>query len=182
MPLFVLAWLKSIGSSVLGFLAKLNAWQILCVGLGLFALVQHFSLAGERRHSAKLQKQLTECVSARHADQQSYAEAQREAQVQNKAQVQKIEQQYQRNSDDERQAYLDDLAKLRAMRMRPQIRTTPGPANPANPSPAPAPSGRADADGLRLSPDQYLQAQEVELRLMHLQNWVAQQLSVDPNK
>jgi hypothetical protein len=45
-----------------------------------------------------------------------------------------------------------------------------------------APAAGADDHGLQLSPDEYLQAQEIELRLMHLQNWVERQLAVDPNK
>jgi hypothetical protein len=45
----------------------------------------------------------------------TYAKAQATPPL-NKAQVAKVEQQYQRNSDDERQSYLDDLARLRGMR------------------------------------------------------------------
>jgi hypothetical protein len=50
-------------SAVWRFLKGASAWQLLALGLAVFALVQHFQLAGERRHSAKLQAQITKIAS-----------------------------------------------------------------------------------------------------------------------
>jgi hypothetical protein len=172
--------LKSAASASLKWLTSLSAWQLLCLGLACFAVVQHFTLITARHDAARWQKQYNSEHSARLADRQAYQKAQADAAQSNKAQVQKIEQSYQRNSDDERQAYLRDLAQLRADRMRRQAPPgSPGPTG--SPAPQPPASG-TDGNGLQLSPDQYLQAQEIELRLMHLQDWVEKQISVDPNK
>ena len=46
------------------WLCHRSFWQLACMGLAAFALVQHFQLAGERRHSAKLQAQLTKIEDA----------------------------------------------------------------------------------------------------------------------
>ena len=56
--------LKLFGSRALSFLGRLNVWQLLCIGLALFATLQHFQLAGERRHSAKLEAQLAKINEA----------------------------------------------------------------------------------------------------------------------
>ena len=179
----LLGGLKSIGSAVVSFLGKLNIWQLGCIVLALIATVQTLRLHAEQRHSTKLSEQVAKCDAARRADRQSYVTAQQQAQAANKAQVQKIEQQYQRNSDNEREAYLSDLAKLRAGRVRPQAST---PASPSGPTGAPAPSGPSggiDGSGeVRLSSEEFLRAQEIELQLMHLENWVREQTSIDPNK
>jgi len=45
-------------SAVWRFLKGASAWQLIALGLAVFALVQHFQLAGERRHSAKVEAQL----------------------------------------------------------------------------------------------------------------------------
>jgi hypothetical protein len=47
-------------SAVWRFLKGASAWQLIAMGLAVFALVQHFQLAGERRHSAKLERQITQ--------------------------------------------------------------------------------------------------------------------------
>lgn len=46
-PTAILAWLK-----------HASFWQIVAIALAAFALLQHFQLAGEKRHSQKLEKQL----------------------------------------------------------------------------------------------------------------------------
>ena len=40
------------------FLKHASFWQIVAIALAGLAIVQHFSLVGERRHSAKLQSQV----------------------------------------------------------------------------------------------------------------------------
>jgi hypothetical protein len=137
----------------------------------------------ETRHWKKQADQYEALYHHEHATVLGLVEAQEEAKADNQAQVRKIEQQYQRNTDDERQAYLRDLAKLRADRMRPPGKAAPGNPNPA-PAPAtPAPAPGADGDGVcvHTTADVCEAGSEIELRLMHLQNWVEKQLGVNPN-
>jgi hypothetical protein len=49
-------------SAVWRFLKGASAWQLIALGLAAFALVQHFQLAGERRHSAKVEAQLAKAT------------------------------------------------------------------------------------------------------------------------
>lgn len=125
------------------------------------------------------------CTAAREVDQRAYQAAQDEAAAENKLQVQKIEQQSKRISDDERQAYLSDLAKLRAYneRLRSPQAAPRRPASPASPPKAPAPASGADGNGLQVPSlnDLHDEASVIELRLMHLQNYVREQLGLDPN-
>jgi hypothetical protein len=81
--LAVLGLLKRFGS----FLGSLNVWQLLCIGLALFAGLQTIRVSGEKRHSAKVETQLAKCSQARHADQQAYRKAQADAQAKNAADV-----------------------------------------------------------------------------------------------
>ena len=49
---------KRVGTAVITWLKHASFWQIVSIGLACFALVQHFQLAGERRHSHKVELQL----------------------------------------------------------------------------------------------------------------------------
>jgi len=181
---------NSILKAALSWLSKQSPATLLCIVLALLLLVDHGALLMAHRHERKVEGQLAKTAkelkdeqAARAADRQAYTKAQTDAAAKNKAQVAATEQQYKKVSDDERQAYLSDLAKLRADRVRQQRASAPsGAAGSAGPSTPSAPAGGADGDGLHLSPDEHLQAQEIELRLMHLQDWVEKQLSVDPNQ
>jgi uncharacterized phage protein gp47/JayE len=173
---------RAILGRALSFLGKLNLWQLGCIALALFAGVQTLRLAAETRHSHKVEAQLAKSGAARHADRLAYAKAQEAAQAKNKAQVAQIEQHYQRNSDNEREAYLSDLAKLRASRVRPK-------AAPSSPGAADTPADdigtpRINADGLCVpeTSDVCEAGAEIELRLMHLQNLFERQSQVNPNK
>lgn len=50
-------------SAVWRFLRHASLWQLIALGLAVFALVQHFQLAGERRHSAKVEAQLAKVTA-----------------------------------------------------------------------------------------------------------------------
>jgi hypothetical protein len=54
----VLIALKLFGGKLLNGLASLNIWQILCIVLGLFCLMQTVRLHSEQRHSHKLEAQI----------------------------------------------------------------------------------------------------------------------------
>lgn len=183
MPALALLFLGG-AKRVLAWLSRRSFWQLVCIGLVVLIVVQRFELAGEKRHSAKVEVQLVKCGKARESDRAAYVKAQAEAASQNKAQVTKIEQTYKRNSVDERQAYLDDLAKLRADRVRAQNSTVKGSAGATIAPQDSAHAPRIDENGLCVpaSSDVCETGAEIELRLMHLQNLVEKQLSVDPNK
>ena len=181
---------NSILKAVLSWLSKQSPATLLCIVLALLLLVDHGALLMSHRHERKVEGQLAKAAkalkdeqAARAADRQAYTKAQTDAAAKNKAQVAATEQQYKKVSDDERQAYLDDLAKLRADRLRQQASAAPGSARPANPPQGSSPTAGADGNGLPLSgaDDVQEKAAEIELRLMHLQNWVEQQLAIDPN-
>src|SRR6185503_12763049 len=57
------AFVKRVGTSVITFLGKLNGWQLLCIALALFGAVQTVRVWSEQRHSAKVEKQLSETVA-----------------------------------------------------------------------------------------------------------------------
>lgn len=154
---------------------------VACIALA----VDHVALIISHRHAAKIESQLSKCTSVREVDRVAYTKAQTDAAALNKAQVTAKETQSRKVSDDERQAYLGDLAKLRAddQRMRQQVNASAKSASGPTASPAPsAAASGADGDELHLPAREHLQASEIELRLMHLQNWVEKQLSIDPNK
>jgi hypothetical protein len=128
-------------------------------------------------------KQFNSEHAAHENDRKAYELAQKEAHLNNHAHVQNIEQKSRSISDDERKSYLSDLAKLRASRLRSQGRTSQGAANGTGAPKAPAPAAGTDGNGLQVPPggDVQADASEIELRLMHLQNWVREQLGLDPN-
>jgi hypothetical protein len=170
-----------------GFLRAHSIWLTVSLCLSLAWGVDHIIC---HRHAAHVEKQLSDANAAltkerngRIADRQAYVKAQADAAAQNKAQVAKVEQQYQRNSDDERQAYLSDLAKLRADRVRQQASAAPGSTGATGSPQAPAPAAGANGNGLCVPAESALceAGAEIELRLMHLQNLYDQQTKVDPN-
>jgi hypothetical protein len=56
--LAVLGLLKRFGT----FLGSLNVWQLLCIGLALFAGLQTIRLHAEQRHATKVEAQLSKVV------------------------------------------------------------------------------------------------------------------------
>lgn len=55
MHIIGIALFRTAGTAVLRWLGALNIWQLGCIVLAALALVQHFSLVGERRHTAKVE-------------------------------------------------------------------------------------------------------------------------------
>lgn len=172
--------------AVLGFLGKLNVYQLGCIALALFATVQTLRLHAEQRHSHKVEAQLAKSDAARLADRQSYAKAQADAQAKNLATVAADKAQRERITHDISQSYESELASLRAdlaRRLRPQNPAAPSaPGNPGLPNVSPAPSGPDDASRVSIPTSLYVHGAELELQLERLQDWVRQQTAVDPNK
>jgi hypothetical protein len=160
-------------------------WKWLFGGSLFLCIMLGIALKLERIHSHKLAQRNAELTELRAQDKANYENAQRTAKALNDAQIQRVEQQYKRNSDDERQAYLRDLARLRVERLRKQGSTAPqGAAGGSDPSQDRAPTSGTDGNGVQVPEPRNVQdeAAEIELRLMHLQNYVEQILGVDPNK
>jgi predicted RNA-binding protein YlxR (DUF448 family) len=168
--------------SVAAWLSHRSFWQLAFGAALILAGIQTIRFHAEQRQNRKLSTQLSKTIAGREADRAAYVKAQADAAARNKAHAAATEAQSRKVSDDERQAYLSDLARLRADDQRLRKAAAKGAPNGAG-SPAPtAPASGADADGLHLPASEHLQAAEIELRLMHLQNYVEKQLSIDPNK
>jgi hypothetical protein len=176
-------FLKSLASGIGAWLSRRSLAELAALALAILFVVQHFQLVDARHDAAKWQKQFNAEHAARAADREAYRKAQAEAHAANVADVAKKEAESKRISDDERQAYLSDLAQLRADNQRMRAKATQGSADPARPSEDTKPAAGADGDGLQVPPadDVREEASEIELRLMHLQNWVEKQLANDPN-
>jgi FtsZ-interacting cell division protein ZipA len=128
----------------------------------------------EQRRGDKFERRVTELTELRKSDRASYEAAQREAKAKNEAEVRQIEERHEQISDRVRSDYRRDLERLRSQTKAPGSKTS-GPGV----SVVPETTGGADgADPLRLSPDQLLRAQELELQLKYLIEWVQRQSSV----
>jgi hypothetical protein len=57
------AFVKNAAGGLFGFLKSLNGWQLVCLALALFGAVQTVRVWSEQRHSAKVEKQLSETVA-----------------------------------------------------------------------------------------------------------------------
>lgn len=159
--------------SVLALL-KMSPWLAILMLLGIVAY------QGSQIH--KWHNQTLECSAARHADQQSYAQAQSDAQAKNKAQVAKVKTEQERITGNVEKSYEADLARLRAERLRSPSGAPASPSRgPGAGKPGTAPGGPAP-EAVPLSSDDLLQAQETELQLNALIDWVEGQAKVDPNK
>ncbi|MES2904564.1 MAG: hypothetical protein V4696_10300 [Pseudomonadota bacterium] len=165
-------------------LAALRARWKLIAGLGgLIALaVLLMLLRAEKRHSAKLEGRIVELIELRKADHANYTNAQSAAKAKNEAQVARIEVEQERITDAVSQDYAGDLARLRTELGRVRNQTAPAAQRSAGDRQASqggnAPA-RADGDGVPIPTSDDLPAAEIELRLMHLQNWVEEQGKVE---
>jgi hypothetical protein len=178
------AWslLKNGAGSLFSFLRSLNGWQLLCIGLALFGAIQTLRDWSEQRHSAKVEAQLSKCDAARKADQQAYAKAQADAAAKNLATVAKDKAERERITHDISQSYEAELASLRAdlaKRLRSPAQGSAG--KPGLPGVSEAPSGPDDASRVSIPTSLYVRGAELELQLERLQQWVNEQLKVDPN-
>jgi hypothetical protein len=150
------------------FLASVLKW--VSGGLLFLWLITLVGYQVERRGHAKAKERIVELVQLREADRRSYTAAQAEAKARNIAEVARIEQ---RQKEVTHEVVSDYRRQLADLRLRAQARANPGVAGGSRSPAIPAAPGGADEDGLRVS--ERLQAEEIELRLMHLQNWIERQ-------
>jgi hypothetical protein len=150
------------------FLASVLKW--VSGGLLFLWLITLVGYQVERRGHAKAKERIVELVQLREADRRSYTAAQAEAKARNIAEVARIEQ---RQKEVTNEVVSDYQRQLAALRLRAQARANRSAAGGSRSPAIPAAPGGADEDGLRVS--ERLQAEEIELRLMHLQNWIERQ-------
>jgi hypothetical protein len=169
---------------VLSFLGKLNGYQIAIIALALFAGIQTLRVSAEKRHSAKVEQQLGKCTAARKADQDAYRKAQADAQALNLATVAKDKAERERITHDVSQSYEAELGRLRADLAR-RLHAGPSqgaPGKPGLPGVSEAPGGPDAGSRVSIPTSLYVHGAELELQLERLQQWVNEQLKVDPNK
>ena len=110
------------------------------------------------------------------ADRQAYKAAQEQAKAKNEATIQRVEHEQEAITDRVRSDYARDLDRLRRQAAQ-------RPAGGAKASPdGQAPGGAGETDPVRFPPERLLRAQEIELQLKHLIDWVSRQSEVDPNR
>jgi hypothetical protein len=172
--------MKLVGGRIWTWLSHRSFWQLVCMALAGFALLQHFQLAGERRHSAKVEAQALKCAQGREADRKSHETAQVQAKAKNEATLQRVKHEQDTITDNVEDRYHRDLARLHS-ELRPG--TAKGAANGAgSPADGKAAGGPGEATGLPFPDSERLRAAENELQLDRLIDWVEQQSRVDPNR
>jgi hypothetical protein len=152
---------------------RLGPWLAILMLLGVVAF------QNDKIHD--WHQQSDRCAEARKADRATYEAAQAEAARKNAEQVQKIEQKQQEKTDAAKRAYDADLARLRAGGVR-QQGTPAAKGAPGQPGASGVPSAPGGADGapqVCVSAPDALSSAETELRLWHLQQWIAEQLQVE---
>lgn len=145
-------------------------WLRLLPGVIILALV--IGVLIQRSHINSLGHKLDNERAGRIADRQSYTRAQDEAAAKNKADIARIQQKQKEVSDATENRYNRDLAELRRLRSQ-APRRAPGKPGVSQVPDAP---GTAPQEELRLPADQLLRAQEIELQLNSLIDWVNEQL------
>jgi hypothetical protein len=124
------------------------------------------------------------CAVAREVEQREYINAQAAADAQNKAQIAKVKAEQERITGHVEQSYEADRARLRAelaKRLRPQAAKGSAGKPGASDLPHAAPVAD-DPSRVSIPTDLYVRGAELELQLERLQQWVREQVSIDPNK
>jgi hypothetical protein len=129
----------------------------------------------EQNRAGRLSREVAQLVELRKSDRARYEAAQAEAERRNKETVRQIEDRHEEISDNAKDSYARDLAELRRLRAQANRGSTSGPGVSGVPK---APGG-VDADGVPDIACDDLCAQEIELRLLHLQNWIREQVQAD---
>jgi hypothetical protein len=163
-------WFRALAPYITGGLL------FLCLMLGLAWQV-------EKRHSHKLETQLTKCTEGRAADRASYAQAQKDAQALNDQQIQRAKAEQEKISN-ETVSDLERRLELIRRELRKPGAAAPQshPASPEAGSAGQAPGGASSEAGMCLSAEERLRSAENEERHDQLITWVERQLGVDPNK
>lgn len=142
-------------------------------GLLFLTLMLAVAWQVEVRHARKSDQRIVELTELRKSDRASYEAAQIQAEEKNKARVQQIEKQQESINEKARSDYARDLDRLRA-----QSRTPQGSAGGSKAPGVPQAAPGTPPEVVSLPPAELLRAQELELRLNALIDWVNEQLNV----
>ena len=164
-----MAILALIGARIWKILSGLSFWQAACVCVCIFLVISRLQLADARSDYAREHK-------ARIADRQAYERAQEQAKAKNEATIKRVEHEQEAITDRVRSDYARDLDRLRR-----QAAQRPPSGAQASPD-GQAPGGAGEADPVRFPSERLLRAQEIELQLKHLIDWVNRQSEVDLNR
>jgi hypothetical protein len=169
---------------LLGWLKHATFLQVACVALAIALAVDHGALLVSHHQAASWKKQFNAEHDARKADQDAYRKAQADAQAKNLATVAKDKAERERITHDVSQSYEAELGRLRADLAR-RLHAGPSegaPGKPGLPDVSEAPGGPDAGSRVSIPTSLYVHGAELELQLERLQQWVNEQLKVDPNK
>jgi len=173
---FALIGLKllGLGRAVMQWLSRRSLAELACIALAVFAVVQHFELTSARSSAARWHKQFDAEHAGRLADRAAYTKAQDDAAAANKAHVQAENKLREQINEASRSSFIADRDRLRAQ--------SGGAAGSAGVSEVPKPAPGTPPEVVSLPPAELLRAQETELQLNALIDWILGQSKVDPNK
>lgn len=181
--LFAFSNLKRDMAALWRWLCHRSFWQLVSMGLAIFAIVQHFQIIGARHEAAKWHHQFDGEHGGRIADRTAYIKAQAEARALNQTQVATIERKHQ-EINNERVTDLNSRLELIRRELRRQSAST-APHDLGSPSTGSAvasPCRAIDPAWLCLAPADRLRAAENEERHDQLIDWNLKQSKIDPNK
>ena len=167
MPSFLtLAALKQLPWRLIGWCA---------LGFTFAALL--LALRMEQLQNGKLKAQLHECTVGRQADRTSYQAAQTQAAELNRAHVETENKLREQINEASRHSFVADRDRLRS-----QSGAAKGPASAAGVSEVPHAAPGTPSEVVSLPPAELLRAQETELQLNALIDWINQQSQVAPSE
>jgi hypothetical protein len=162
---------------MLNFLAlKALPWRLIgWCALGLAFVGMLTALRLTQAQNGKLKAQLHECTIGRQSDRISYEQAQKTAEALNKAHVETENKLRSQINEASRHSFTADRDRLRA-----QSGAAQGSAGSAGLPSIPKAAPGTPPEVLSLPPAELLRAQELELQLNALVDWVEQQMKVNP--
>lgn len=169
------------------WIGSLDLVHLCLLAVSLFAAWQTVGRWAQHRHTVKVEAQLGKCTEAREKDAATYAKAQADAAAKNRADVAADKAERERITHNVSQSYEAQLVSLRAdlARRLQQIHAAApqgAPVSAGLPDVSAAPSGPDDAARVSIPTGLYVRGAELELKLERLQQWITEQMKVDPNK
>jgi len=174
---------RSALAAVVQWLSRRSLAEIICICLSLALILTGYNRNHWKHVATERQAQLVACKAGRAADRKAYVQAQKDAAAKNLATVARDKAERERITHDISQSYENELASLRADLAR-RLRATPqgSAGKPGLPDVSQAPSGPDAGSRVSIPTSLYVRGAELELQLERLQQWVAEQVKVDPNK
>lgn len=176
-PAILFAWanLKRDFAALWSWLCHRSFWQLVSMALALFVVVQHFELIHARHEAASWHNQFTAEHLGRLQDRAAYVKAQADAAATNKAHVEAENKHREQISETSRSDFVSQRDRLRS-----QSGAAQGFAGAAGVSQVPHAAPGTPQEVVSLPPAELLRAQEAELELNALIDWVQEQMNADP--